>query len=156
MNTAFHPHLLRPQLAFGPARTRELAQLRRLAPDADPFDRALIAEGRIRVLARDGDPVGAIGWIEAGAGRVALRCWFVLASERGLGHGRSLLDAAVTELRGAGHRWLDADAPATAVPRLVRFGFRAFGPAPFFVDGRPVAGVWMTREIALRSERSIV
>jgi len=62
----------------------------------------------------------------------------------------------LAELRTCGVGWVDADAPSAAVPLLVRHGFRAFGPAPFFVDGRPLAGVWMTRALAPRSPLAIV
>jgi len=52
-----------PKLEFRPARTRELATLSRLAPEVELFDRTLVADGRLRVLLRDQQPIGAIGWL---------------------------------------------------------------------------------------------
>lgn len=135
------------------ARVSELMRLRRMAPQPEAFDRVLVAHGSIRVLLCAGTLVGAVGWLEPGAPSpdapaatgATLRALFVDAAHQRQGHGRRLLEACCAELRGLGVGFLDADAPAEAVPFLVRHGFRAIGPVPRRASDHAPQGVLMTR-----------
>src|SRR4051812_22341922 len=141
----------------------QLRALFALAEDSDAELDAYIDTGRLLVAWRAGDPIGHLQLTEADDPQAAeIKNMAVIATERGNGVGRSLVEAAAALARRDGrHRLLVATATADIgnLRFYQRVGFRLLAverdafteasgyPAGLEEDGIPVrARVWLARE----------
>jgi ribosomal protein S18 acetylase RimI-like enzyme len=142
----------------------QLRPLFRLADDSDQeIDRYLLA-GWILTAAQDGDIVGHLQMVEAGAdGTLEIKSMAVAEGYQGHGVGRALVQEAVRRGRSQGVRRLVVATAAADVGnlrfyqkmqfRMLRIERDAFGPGGGYAPGTLIDGiplrdrVWLDREL---------
>lgn len=111
--------------------------------EVEPSDLVQLEQPEETILGRDGflfvadlagEPVGTIGLVPHGEGRLEIIKMAVSGAHRGLGIGRALLAHALdfARQRGAVQIWLETNSKLEAATHLYEAaGFRALSPAEF-------------------------
>jgi phosphinothricin acetyltransferase len=136
------------------------ATLEREAPDWGHFDHSHPLE--CRLVARDGDGGGVVGWTALGGyssrkvySGVAWESVYVAADARGRGVGRRLLETLIPASEAAGYWTLFAGVLAENAPSLAlheRVGFQRIGTQRRL--GQDAQGRW--RDVVLLERRSLL